>query len=76
VPPLSTASEARQLVEEYLRQVSREVGGKLQVASCEVSDIIFIPVDLTTGFINFGGALGYSPPRQVGDLQSINQVMV
>jgi len=76
VPPLSTASEAKQLMNEYLQQVSRGLGGKLQVASCEVSDIIFVPVDLTTGFINFHGTLGQIQPKQVGELQLINSVLV
>jgi hypothetical protein len=76
VPPLSTGSEARQLANEYLQEVSRQSGGKLQVASCEVTDIIFVPVDLSTGFVNFGGTLGWIPPRQVGNLQLINSIMI
>jgi hypothetical protein len=61
---------------EYLQQVSRGLGGKLQFASCEVSDIIFVPADLTTDFINFHGTLGQIQPRQVGELQLINSVLV
>lgn len=76
VPPLSTVSEANQLMNEYLKQVSRGLEGKLQVASCDVSDILFVPVDLTTGFINFQGALGYVQPRKVGDAQIINSIAV
>lgn len=76
VPPLSTVSEAKQLMNEYLEQVSNALGGKLQVASCEVSDIVFVPVDLSTGFVNFHGALGWIPPKQVGDLQLINSVAI
>jgi hypothetical protein len=76
VPTLSTVSEAKQLMSEYLQHVSRGLGGKLQVASCEVSDIIFVPVDLSTGFINYHGTLGLIPPKQVGDLQLINSVTI
>jgi hypothetical protein len=76
VPPLSTVSEAKQLMNEYLQQVSRRLEGKLQIASCDVSDIIFVPADLATGFINFYGALGWVQPRKIGDLQLINSVAV
>jgi len=76
VPPLSTVSEAKQLMNDYLQQVSRRLGGKLQVASCEVSDIVFVPVDLNTGFVNYHGILGSIPPKQVGDLQLINSIAV
>ena len=61
---------------EYLKQVSRGLEGKLQVASCDVSDILFVPVDLATGFINFQGTLGYVQPRKVGDVQIINSIAV
>jgi hypothetical protein len=76
VPPLSTVGEANQLMNEYLKQVSRGLEGKLQVASCDVSDILFVPVDLATGFINFQRTLGYVQPRKVGDLSIINSVAV
>lgn len=76
VPPLSTVSEAKQLMSEYLQQVSRWLEGKLQIASCEVSDILFVPVDVTTGFMNFHDTLGYVQPRKVGDMRIINSVSV
>jgi hypothetical protein len=76
VPLLSTVSEAKQLMNEYLQQVSMRSGGKLQIASCEVSDVIFVPVDLSTGFINFHETLGWIQPRQFGDLQTINSIIV
>lgn len=76
VPPLSTVADANQLMNEYLKQVSRGLEGKLQIASCDVSDILFVPVDLATGFFNFQGTLGYVQPRKVGDLNIINSVAV
>jgi hypothetical protein len=76
VPPLSTVSEANQLMNEYLQQVSRALGGKLHVASCDMADILFVPADLATGFINFQGSLGYVQPRKVGDVHVINSIVV
>jgi hypothetical protein len=76
VPPLSTVSEANQLMNEYLQQVSRASEGKLHVASCDMADILFVPADLSTGFINFQGSLGYIQPRKVGDLSIINSIAV
>jgi hypothetical protein len=76
VPPLSTVAEANQLMNEYLKQASRGLEGKLQVASCDVSDILFVPVDLATGFINFQGTLGYVQPRKAGDVHIINSIAV
>jgi hypothetical protein len=76
VPPLSTGTEAKQLMNEYLRQVYRGQEGKLQVASCEVTDLIFVPGDLSTGFINFYGTLGWVQPRRVGDLQLVNSIAI
>jgi hypothetical protein len=76
VPPLSTVSEANQLMNEYLQQVSRASGGKLHVASCDMADILFVPADLATGFINFQGSLGYVQPRKVGDVHIINSIAV
>lgn len=76
VPPLTTVSEAKQLIHEYLQQTSNKLGGKLQVASSEISDIIFVPAELTPGSINFGETLGWSSPKRVGDLQLINSVII
>jgi hypothetical protein len=76
VPPLSTVSDAKQLMNDYLQQVSGGSGGKLQVASCEVSDIVFVPVDLSTGFIDYHGTLGSIPPKQAGNLSLINSIAV
>ena len=76
MPPLSTVSEAKQLMNEYLQQVTRGLEGKLKIASVEVSDIIFVPADVSTGFINFHNTLGYVQPRKVGDLRIINSLLV
>jgi len=76
VPPLSTVSEANQLMNDYLQQVSRGSGGKLHIASCDMTGMLFVPVDLSTGFINFQGSLGYIQPRKVGDVNIINSIAV
>jgi hypothetical protein len=76
VPPLSTVAEAKQLMNEYLQHVSKWLEGKLHIASCEVSDILFVPADVTTGFINFHGTLSYIQPRKVGDFQVINSMLI
>jgi hypothetical protein len=76
IPPLSTVSEAKQLMNEYLQHVSNSLQGKLQIASCEVSDLIFIPADLSTGFVNFQDTLSYIQPRKMGDLGVLNSIAV
>jgi hypothetical protein len=76
VPPLSTVSEAKQIMNEYIKQISWTQQGKLQIASCDIADLLYVPVDLSTGFINFYGTLGNLQPRKVGDTSVINSLLV
>ncbi len=76
VPPLSTSSEAKQLFGEYLQRVSGQLQGKLQVASCEITDLVFVPADLGAGFISFSRSLGYLQPRRVGDVTQMRNLLV
>ena len=76
VPPLSTASEAKQLMEEYLQQVSVHLQGKMQIASCDVNNLVFVPADFGPGYLNFNRSLGYLQPRRVGEIQVINDLLV
>lgn len=76
IPSLTTASEAKQLMDEYIQQVSRALQGKMQIASCNVTELIFVPADLSLGYINFNGSLGYLQPRKVGDITSINGLLL
>lgn len=76
VPPLSTVSEAKQLMNEYLHHVSVRLQGKMQIASSDISDLLFVPADLSTGFINFYGTLGHIQPKGIGDLTTINSILI
>jgi len=76
VPPLSTLLEAKQLMGEYIQQVSRMLGGKMQIASCDVTELIFVPANVSAGHIDFNGSLGYLQPKKVGDPSLINGLIV
>jgi hypothetical protein len=76
LPPLSTMLEAKQIIGEYVQQVSRMLVGKMQIASCDVTELLFVPANLSTGHIDFNGSLGYLQPRKVGDPSLINGLLV
>jgi hypothetical protein len=55
VAALCTSREAKQLNGEYLQQVSECLQGKLQVASCDVADLVYVLTDFYSGGVSFGG---------------------
>lgn len=73
IPPLSTIHEAKQLIDEYIRTVSIRSNGKMHVASCGLSDLLFIPADSRGNILNFI-TLGNLQPKNVGNLSVLNSL--
>jgi hypothetical protein len=76
IPPLSTASEAKELMNEYIEQISQDSQGKVQFASSEVTDLVFVPAEMTPSYVSFHDTLDLNPPRMVGDIRSTSSVAV
>lgn len=76
IPPLTTQSEAKQLMDEYLTYLSRTVQGKLNIASSTISELVLLPAYFNNKFIDFSNTLGHIQPENVGNISSIDMLLI
>jgi hypothetical protein len=52
------------------------LNGKMQIASCDVTELVFVPANASAGHIDFSRSLGHLQPMNVEDPSIINDLAV